>query len=274
MEHLIGSLGDIDMFKELLEGLSYPFVQNAIVALIAGAIISGLVGPFIVIRRIGFITGAISHALLAVVALAVFWNICPCILTFPGAVALACFIGWINRKGYYSDISIALTWSLGMAIGLVILSKVKNFNTDLMSFLFGNVLLLSKTDALISWLVVVIVGFLFFRFFTGFLISSIDEDFSAVQGLPVIFLYYLVLSMIALAIVVLLKSLGIILTIAFLILPAGIASRKSKNLGMWIVNTTMLTLISAVLGFWLSYFSDIPVSAGVVFILAILQVIW
>ena len=246
------------------------FIKTALLALVLGGISSGLVSPFVFMRRIGFITGGLSHALLGVVGVALLLGLSPTLVAIPSAVVLAVFMQWLQRrtgKGQ-SDVAIALVWTLGMAVGIVAMSRVKGYVPDVMSYLFGNVLLLKQGDLIVSGLISAVVSVVLLVGYRWFLAVCVDEEFSLAQGIRVEWVSYLLLSLIALVVVALMKSLGIVLMIAFLIVPPAISCRRAKGIPQMMLFSVSISLTTSLLGFAVAYFWDIPVSAGVVFALA------
>ncbi len=255
--------------QELFYLCQTPLVRYAISALIAGGVLAGLLGPLVFMKRIGLVSAGISHSLLGVVGVGLLlgWNLN--YLVIPSAVILAVLMGFIERRASrgYGEVSIALVWSVGMAVGVLAMSKVKTYAPSAMSYLFGSVFLLRKSDVVLSWLVLgfsLIVLMLFGRSMT---MSVVDEEFAMAQGLNSAFLYYLLLGLSALTVVVLLKSLGIILTIALFLVPAAIAARRARNLCQMFLLSSLFSVLSCILGLFGSLWLDVPVSVGVVFCL-------
>ncbi len=255
--------------SEILSFFSMPFVRYALLALGAGGLIAGLLGPLVFVRRIGLVSAGISHSLLGVVGVALLlnWNLDWILL--PSAVVLALIMGAIDRRARvgYGEVAIALIWSVGMAIGVLAMSKVKTYVPSAMSYLFGSVFLLRKADVIASWAVFGLTLVSLLLFGRAMMVSAVDEDFATAQGLNTSFLYYLLLILSSLAVVVLLKSLGVILTISLFLVPPAVASRRARNLGQMFLISMAVSLLSCLGGLFLSLWLDAPVSVGVVFLL-------
>ncbi len=263
------------MISHIQDILALPFIRYAIGSLVIGGIVAGMLGPFILMRRIGFIVGGISHALLGVLGVAFLLGASPYWVAIPGAIALALFIGYIEKssgKGY-GDLSVALVWTVGMSIGVLAMNKAKGYAPDVMSYLFGNVLLLTKQDLFWSVIVALFLIFLVLVFFKKLVMVCIDEDFAIAQGIRVGLYYYLLLVMIGLAVIVLLKSFGIILMISMLIIPSSIASHISRSLGQLWLFTIISAVFSGMVGFCLAYAFDLSVAPVVAIVLAVMYVI-
>ncbi len=262
--------------REILSLLNMPFVRYALGALVAGGLLAGILGPFVFMRRIGLVSAGISHSLLGVVGVGLLFGLNLNYLVLVSAVALAILMGFIERRASqgYSEVSIALVWSVGMAIGVLAMSKVKTYVPSAMSYLFGSVFLLRKTDVFLSWVVFGLCLMVLVLFGRSMTVAVVDEEFAIAQGLNSAFLYYLLLTLSALAVVVLLKSLGVILTISLFLVPPAIASRRANNLPQMFVFSSVFSVLSCILGLFFSLWLDVPVSVGVVFCLLIFYLLF
>ncbi|MGH8120273.1 MAG: metal ABC transporter permease, partial [Gammaproteobacteria bacterium] len=232
---------------------------------------------YVVVKRIGFLAGGIAHSVLAGMGIAIFLQASPITGAVIAALLSGVLIGWINlHLRQHEDILIAAFWSMGMAIGILFISRVPGYNVDLMSYLFGNILLVSKLDLyLMLMLDVVIVG-LVFLFYRQFLAATFDEEFSRLRGLNVEFFYILLLCAVALTVVLLIQVVGLILVLALLILPAATAAQFAGSiLRMMLLAVLFSTLITGA-GLLLSYAPDLPsgstiiVLAGSVYIITLM----
>ncbi len=263
------------MIAHLYDILALPFVRYAIASLAVGSVVAGILGPFILMRRIGFIVGGISHALLGVVGIGILFGLSPFWMAILGAVFLSLLIAWIERRmgRGYSDFSIAVVWTLGMSLGILSLSRVRGYAPDIVSYLFGNVLLLRGKDVFFASIVAGILILVFGLFYRQMTLICVDEEFATAQGMRVRFFYYLLFTMIGLGIVVLLKAFGIILMISMLIIPSAIASLLVDRLSqVWLVSMA-IALFASIGGFFVAYAMDFSVAPVVAILLSLIYLI-
>ena len=243
----------------------HTFLQNAVLGGILSSIVCGIMGTFVVIKRIVFISGGIAHTILGGVGIAYYLGIEPIIGAFVFAVLAAIIIGLVKLKAkQQEDTVIGALWAIGMAIGVIFMYLTPGYNVDLLTYLFGNILLVSKSDILILiFLNILIIGMVIL-FYRQFLAITFDEEFSRLRGLPVDFLYILLLILIALTIVVLIRIVGLILVIALLTLPAAISFLYMKTPAKMMITAIILGLIFTFLGIFLSFEMNLPSGAAII----------
>ncbi|MGD8275745.1 MAG: metal ABC transporter permease, partial [Thiohalocapsa sp.] len=219
----------------------------------------GLIGPFVVVKRIAFLAGGIAHSVLGGMGAALYFGFDPLLGALAAAIVSALLIGWVRLTWHTGeDTAIGALWAIGMAVGILFISRTPGYTTDLMSFLFGNILLVPTRElwfmAALDLLLLLVVG-LGYRHFIA---VAFDEDFARLRGLPVAALYLLLLVLVALTVVLMIQVVGLILVIALLTLPAAMA-------GQWTHSITSMMLLATVLGaaltsggLALSYTPDLP----------------
>ena len=246
--------------------LEFGFLQNALLAGLLASIGCGLMGTFVVVKKIGFMAGGIAHALLGGMGAAYFLGYDPIIGAFLSAIIAALIIGWVSLKlKQHEDTLISALWAVGMAIGVLFISQTPGYKVDLMSYLFGSILLVTDTDLwvmIVMDLVLIIIVALFYR---QFLAVSFDEEFAKLRGVAVTFFYMLLLCLVAITVVLLIRVVGLILVIALLTLPAAIASHHVHTLGKMMMFAIVVGALTTTGGLALSYEPDLP--AGPVIIL-------
>ncbi|HHW16194.1 MAG TPA: metal ABC transporter permease [Methanothermobacter sp.] len=251
-------------------GLEYQFMQNAIIAAILVSIACGVVGTYIVIKRIVSLSGGISHAAFGGVGLGYFLGINPVVTAIPFSIIAAFLMGFTTRKVKISeDTAIGILWSVGMSLGVIFISLTPGYASDIFSYLFGNILTVTRADLwmmLILDLVIISSVLLFNREFTAI---SFDEEFSQVIGVPVNLFYLLLLTLVALSVVILIKVVGIILVIALLTIPAVTARQFTFKIPRMMVLSSIIGIIFTLTGLWISYILDVSSGATIVIILAI-----
>lgn len=243
----------------------YTFLQNAVIACLLASIGCGVIGSYVVVKKISFLTGGIAHSVLAGMGMAYFYNASPIMGAIIAALVSSILIGWINlRWKEHEDVLIAAFWSAGMAIGILFLSRTPGYNVDLMSYLFGNILLITSNDLLLMLLLDLVVLTMVFVYYKHFLVSVFDEEFARLRGINTEFFYILLLCLIAITIVVLIQLVGLILVIALMTLPAAIANQYVTSLyKMFLLSVVICTIISTT-GIAISYGPDLPTGSVIV----------
>jgi zinc transport system permease protein len=246
-------------------------MRNAIIAAILASVVCGIIGTYIVVKKIVFISGGISHASFGGVGLGYLIGINPLITAIPFAVLSAVSVGIINRKTKINeDAIIGVIWSVGMALGLIFISLKQGYAPDLFSYLFGSILTVTHSDLILMSILDVIIITIVYLFYKEFLSISFDEEFSTVVGVPTNALYLLLLSMVALSIIVLIRVAGIILVLALLTMPILISRQFiHDNLRNLMVSSSIISAILVIIGLLVSYTLDLIPGATIVLILSI-----
>jgi len=243
-------------------------MQNAFLAAVLVSVACGLVGTYVVVKRIVFISGGISHAAFGGIGLGYFLGLNPILAAIPFSIASALLMGLTSKKVKVSeDTAIGILWSLGMAIGIIFINLTPGYVPDLMSYLFGSILTVPTSDLVIMFIldiIIIVVVYLFRREFQGI---SFDEEFSQVMGMPTTAIYLLLLSLVALSVVVMIKVVGVILVIALLTIPAAIAKQYTYNLGRMMILSVILGMILTTGGLYISYLFNLASGATIVLVL-------
>ncbi|MFG1488503.1 metal ABC transporter permease [Oceanospirillum sp. HFRX-1_2] len=256
----------MEFFSALTE---QTFLQNAMIAGVLASIACGLIGTYVVVMRISYLAGGIAHSVMGGMGLAYYLGGSPFVGALIAAVVSALIIGWV--KLYWQereDTLIGALWASGMAIGVLFISQTPGYQVDLMSYLFGNILLVAKGDL---WLmagmdtVIIAAIALLYRPFQA---VAFDAQFARLRGLPVNFLYLLLLCIVALTVVLMIQVVGLILVIALLTLPAAIAGHYTKTLGSMMALASLLGLAFTSGGLAISYQPDLPAGACIILLAA------
>lgn len=261
----------------ITDPLQYTFMQRALIGTIAVAILTAVVGTFVILRRLAFIGEGLAHGSLAGLAIGYLldWN-----LYIAGniyTIGLALFIGVLHEKAKVSlDTAIGILFSTSMALGVALISSLKFYSTNLTGYLFGSVLSIGSLDLIIivcSTLVILLILTLFYKEFVYY---AFDPEMAEVAGLPRARLHYVMLAMIAVTVVVASQTVGIILVTALLTIPAASAFQWTHSLKKLLLLSVIFGLISAILGLYLSYYlnvasgASIALTAAVIFMLSFL----
>jgi len=256
------------MMSSFLAALwQYAFLQNAVLAGVLSSFACGVTGVYVVVKRITFISGGIAHAVLGGIGLAYYLGVDPLLGAVLTALLSALLLGMVNLTArQHEDTLIGALWAVGMAAGIIFITLTPGYSVDLMSFLFGNILMVSRPVLRLLLLLDLIILLLVAVFYRQFLLVCYDEEYARLRGLPVKFLYILLLALIALTVVVLIKVVGLIMVIALLTLPAAVAGLFTHNLRRMMVSATGLSLLFILLGLVLSYNLNLPSGATIVII--------
>ena len=255
----------------MLEIFTNPFLQMALLAGCAASITSGIVGSYVVVKRIVFISGSIAHSVLGGMGFFLWLRrtyhiewITPLQGALVAAILSAFLIGWIHLKyRQREDTVIAALWSTGMSVGVIFIALTPGYNVELMNFLFGNILWVTQEDLLILLTLDVIVLVIALLFHNRFLAICYDEQQAFLQGISVSSLYLLLLCLVAISIVLLIQVVGSILIITMLAIPAAIAGSFTHKLSIMMVLAVIIGCVFSILGIGLSYQLNWPPGATI-----------
>lgn len=245
----------------------YAFFQNAVMAGVLAAIACGVIGSYVVVKRLVFISGGISHAAFGGIGLGLFLGYNPLLTAIIFSVFSSSILGIISKKAYQrEDTLIGAMWAIGMAFGIFMIYQTPGYVPDLASYLFGNILTVSRTDILIMVALNLIIALIVFIRYNEFLAFSFDEEFSEVTNVPVLKTYIVLLSLVALTVVVLVSVVGIILAMALLTLPAATASIFTNSLKKMIIFSVLIGVGYMLIGIGMSFFLNQPSGATIVLV--------
>lgn len=262
------------MYAFLSDLPRYPFLQYALLTGILASVACGIIGSYVVTKRITYIAGSIAHTVLGGLGAARYCQVVcrwewfhPFYGAILAALASALVIGVVSmRAKQREDTVIGSLWAIGMAAGIIFIYRTPGYNEDLMSYLFGSILMVSPGDLwMIACLDVLVVaaGVLFYN---RFLALCFDEEFARLRGVNVELFYLLLLCLTALTVVLLVSVVGIVMVIALLTLPAAIAGELTKRLWHMMVLYTVLTIFFTGAGLAVSYGPDLPAGATTIII--------
>ena len=253
----------------MLEILQYEFMRNALAAGLLVSIACGVIGSMVVVNRIVFISGGIAHASYGGIGLAFFAGFAPGLGAGLAALVSALVMGLVSHsRKHRADTIIGVIWAVGMSVGIILMDLTPGYRVDLMSYLFGSILLV-PTHALWSMagLILVITALTIF-FYKDFLVMSHDEEFARAMGVPVTSLYFLLLIMVAISVVMTIQVVGLILVIALLTIPSYIAEKYSSSLKQMMLTAVIISIVFTQTGIWLAYYMDLTTGATIVMVAA------
>ena len=251
----------------MLEALQYEFMQNALAAGILASILCGVIGTLVVVNRMVFLSGGISHAAYGGIGLALFfgWPFLVGTLGFTLATALTMAAVTMKAK-HRADTIIGVLWAVGMALGVVLADLTPGYKVDLMSYLFGSILTVADTDLYVMAAVAAVIVGVVAVFYNDYLALSYDEEFARIRGVPVRWLYFLLIVMLALAIVMVIQVVGLILVIALLTIPPYIAEKYARTLAKMMLYSILFSILFTVVGLYLSYTLNLTSGASIILV--------
>lgn len=250
----------------MLELINYTFFQHALLGSLLASIACGIIGTYIVTRRLVFISGGITHASFGGIGIGLYTGISPILTAAIFSVCSAFGVEWLSKhKDMREDSAIAVFWTFGMAVGIIFSFLAPGFTPDLSAYLFGNILTITTTDI---WILGIISAMLilFFSFFLHPIIYiAFDREFARSQHIPVMFFEYLLMMFIALTIVSCLRMVGIVLVLSLLTLPQMTANLFTHSFKRIIWISIGIGYISCIGGLFLSYQLQVPSGAAIIF---------
>ncbi len=253
------------MFNTLAEIFSYEFMQNALLAGVLVSLVSGIIGTLVVLNRMVGISGGIAHAAYGGVGIASYFGFDPVLGAVLFSLLSSVTMGVAHRKlRERSDTMIGVMWAVGMATGIIFVSLTPGYRANLMSYLFGSILAVSKQD--IWWMAGIALATVLFvaLFYRQLLAISFDEEFAIVRNLPVTVLSVLLLIMTGLTVVVAMRVVGLIMVIALLTIPSAIASMFFKNMRVIMLVAVGLGIVFISAGLVISFLSNLPAAAVII----------
>ncbi|WP_194844244.1 metal ABC transporter permease [Candidatus Clavichlamydia salmonicola] len=248
-----------------------PVLPVACLTALAASIVGGVIGTYVVVKRIVSISGSIAHSVLGGFGLSIWiqyhFNLpkfSPTYGAVISAILLALLIGWIHLNyKEREDALIAIIWSVGMSTGIIFMSKIPGANSELLNFLLGNLLWASWSDIYLLLGLDLFICLIVFIFRHRFLGLCFDEEFSSLRMKSVSGLYLLLLSLIALSIVLLIYVMGVILVISILTLPCSIAGRFMFRISSIMILSVILNMMLSLGGIITAYYFNWPTGAAI-----------
>lgn len=250
----------------------HAFLRQAVLAGLLASVACGIVGTYVVTRRITVIAGSLAHTVLGGMGAAYYlravqgWQ---WLHPLHGAVAAALLgaglIGLVRaRSREREDTVISALWAVGMAVGVFFLFKTPGYKADLITYLFGNIIMVDPVALRLLIGLDLVILLLVLVFYNPLLAVSFDEEFARLRGVRVGWLYTLLLMLIALTIVTLVYVVGIVMVIALVTLPASVAGLFVRRLWPTMVLAAALSSVLTVVGLGISYGADLPAGATIV----------
>lgn len=247
--------------------LKYNFLQNAIMAAVLASVVCGIVGTYIMEKKLVMMSGGIAHTAFGGIGLGHFLKVEPILTALGVSIIAAVSVAELKRRAMTdSDLLIGMFWSLGMALGVIFIAMTPGYPPDMASYLFGNILSVSRADLrLILGLDMLVVGAVvaFFQVFKAYIF---DEEFASVTGVPVRFLETVMFILVAVTVVILIRVVGIILVIALLTAPPAIAKQFTYDIKKIMGLSILLGILFCLAGLWFSYTVRLASGASIVLV--------
>src|SRR5690554_4345712 len=255
----------------ILELFDYAFFRNAIIGSLFASIACGIIGTYVVSRRLVFISGGITHASFGGLGIGFYFSLPPILSAMVFSILSAFGIQWLSRKqGVREDSAIAVFWSLGMAIGIVLTFLTPGYAPNLSEYLFGNILTITRTD-IISLVILSALLLLFFILFIHDIVSvSFDTEFAKTRRINTQFIEYVMMFFIAVTIVLSIRLVGIVLLMSLITIPQMTANLLTVNYSKIISLSILFSFVGCIAGLFLSYYLNVPSGAFIIFVLIVM----
>lgn len=261
----------MEFFQALFQ---HTFLQYSVLVGLASSIACGVIGTYVVARRISYLAGSIAHSVLGGLGLAKYLAVVygitwlrPVHGALVAALAAALTIGLVSLYARErEDTVIGAIWAIGMAVGVIFIALTPGYNQDLMSYLFGNIIMVDLYDLSLVSLLDIVILLVVGLFYRQLMAVTFDQEFARVRGVRVQFFYLLLLCLIGLTVVVLVDVVGIILVIALLTLPAAIANRFSRTLSGTMSLAVLVSVACTLLGLIFAYSPGLPPGAMIILV--------
>ena len=246
------------MIEIIIEPFKYEFMMRSLITATASGIMLSILGPFAINKNMGFMADAMAHATLPIIAVGVFLGFSISELGVPASILIAFFLGYIIKNSNVGeDTAIGIIFSSFFALGFILIS-ILNVTINLEDLLFGQILAVSRFDVFIVTAMCITVVSLIIIFFKQLLFYSFDPIGAEVKGLNTNFLNYLFLVILSVAIVASLQTVGIILVLSMLLIPAAASKQITNTFVSSIYVSILFGVFSSVSGLFLSYFFNLP----------------
>lgn len=256
----------IDTFFALL---NYQFFVHAVIGMVIIAIASSIIGTYVMSRRLVAISGGVTHACFGGLGLGYFLGISPLLMAGVFAVASSAGVEWMSaRHRIREDSAIAVIWSIGMAIGVMFVFMTPGYVPELNSFLFGDILNITRADLYVAGGITMLLALFFIFFYRIIVACAFDRDFATIHGLPVRLITYVMTVFVAVCIVLTIRLVGVMLLMAVLTLPQMAAEVWVRRFGSIMLLSMAISALCGVAALFVSGFIDVPCSALIVIAMA------
>ena len=251
----------ISVFEDIL---AYEHLADAFVACLLTAVTCGIVGSYVVARRMVFLSGGITHASFGGLGMAIYAGFNPLLGALLFASVASVGVEFASRQGRIrEDSAIGIIWSVGMALGALFMSLTPGYAVELPSYLFGSISLVDSND--IQWLTMLMIAIVIGAVIWGrkIMYVTFDEEFARSQGLPVEVIAYVMSVVVAVTIVLSIKVMGIVLLMSLVTIPTVVANTITKDYRLITLLAVVTALVCNIAGFVMSYEIELPNGGGI-----------
>ena len=260
--------------SEILNLLSYTFMQRAILCGIAISFSAALIGVILTLKNYSMIGHGLGEVGFAALALAMALNLPPIGVAIPIVIISAIIIMFISKKkGESADIIIALVATGALAIGVIITSATSGFGTDTYNYMFGSILAMTQSDVILSVIITVLSIGIYLVFYNRLFLVTFDEKYAKASGISVTFYQFLIALITALVVVVGMRMMGTMLISSLIVFPAIIAKKFTTSFKGLVVMSVITSILCFLIGIFTSFFLNMPTGAGIVLVYLVLLVI-
>jgi zinc transport system permease protein len=253
-----------------MEIFEFAFMQHAVIAGVLVSITAGIIGTLVVVNRMVFLAGGIAHAAYGGVGIAIYFSLPVLLITGVFSIFIALLLAFITYENRHrTDSIIGLIWSVGMAAGIILVDLTPGYQSDLMSYLFGSILAVPKSDLWLMGILLFLIIVMMIRYYREFLAVSYDPEFAKLRGVPVRLIYTLMLVMASITVVMAIQVVGLIMVIALLTIPTYIAEKFSKTLAQMMFLSALFSFLFTMVGLWLSYSYNLTSGASIILVAAL-----
>ncbi len=254
--------------------LNYEFIRNALIVAVLASIVGGVIGTIVVEKRLVSMAGGLAHGAFGGIGLGFLIGVEPILIGLLFTIFASLFVGKINRmKSEISDTVISIIWSLGMALGVLFIFLAPGYPPDMSSYLFGDILTVSRQYVYMILILAIIISVLVYLLFNYFKLYLFDEQYASIIGINTHLIENILYIMIGVTVVIMIKSVGIILCIALLTLPAITAKHFSSTLSTIMFLAIAFSIVYSFTGIYFSYKLNIPSGTTIILTSAIFYAI-
>ena len=263
---------EMDFFSDILR---YEYLANALLAAILAGITCGIIGTYIVSRRMVFLCGGITHASFGGLGIAFYLGVNPIMGAFAFSTLSALGIEWASDKGRIrEDSAIGIIWSIGMAIGALFMSITPGYTSgDLASYMFGSIITVSNQDITLLGVLTTICVIGAILYYRPIMYVAFDRSFAASQGINTRIIAYIMSIVVAITIVMAIRIMGIVLLLSLFTIPVVTANCFTKSYAAITFWASIIGAIGAVMGLIMSYNLEVPPGVSIIFTLTIALIV-
>jgi zinc transport system permease protein len=251
----------------MIDVLQYTFFRHALIGSLFTCIACGIVGSYIVARRLVFISGGITHASFGGLGLGFYLGISPIFTALIFSIASAFGVEWLSkRQGVREDSAIAAFWALGMALGVMCIFMTPGYAPNITAYLFGNILTITQADLWFAGTFALLLTLCFTRYFNVIRHTAFDREFAQVQGLKTHLIERLMMLAIAICIVSSIRLIGIMLLMSLLTIPQMTANLFTSRFLQMVIYSIAISIAGCISGLFLSYALNVPSGAAIIFV--------